>query len=75
MEKYQGKQTPDAIQAVGKLDILKRKKLAFFCSIKCPGDLILKTYDLARDLQNAGVAVAGGFHSPMEKQRSREGTI
>ena len=39
-----------------------------FCSVKCPGDLILKTYDLARGLRDDGTTVIGGFHSPMEKE-------
>ena len=42
--------------------------LGFFCSTKCPGDAILQTYDLVRALRDAGVAVIGGFHSPMEKE-------
>ena len=52
----------------GNLDILARKPLALFCSVKCPGNLILKTYDLARELRDAGAAVISGFHSPMEKE-------
>jgi predicted Rossmann fold nucleotide-binding protein DprA/Smf involved in DNA uptake len=50
------------------LDILQRKKLALFCSVKCPGALILQTYDLARALRDEGVTIIGGFHSPMEKE-------
>lgn len=42
--------------------------LALFCSVKCPGNLILKTYDLARQLRDAGTVVISGFHSPMEKE-------
>ena len=38
---------------IGNLDILNKDLLGFFCSIKCPGDIILKTYDLARALRNA----------------------
>lgn len=34
----------------------------------CPGDLIIRTYDLIRALRDAGVPVIGGFHSPMEKE-------
>jgi predicted Rossmann fold nucleotide-binding protein DprA/Smf involved in DNA uptake len=30
--------------------------------------VILKTYDLARALRDAGVPVIGGFHTPMEKE-------
>jgi predicted Rossmann fold nucleotide-binding protein DprA/Smf involved in DNA uptake len=61
-------ETPAFIAAVGNLDILRRKKLALFCSVKCPGALILQTYDLARALRDAGVTVISGFHSPMEKE-------
>ena len=55
------------IWAVGELPILQRPLLGFFCSVKCPGDLILWTYDLARALREAGVPVISGFHSPIEK--------
>lgn len=55
------------IWSIGNLDILKRPLLGFFCSVKCPGDLILRTYDLARALREAGVPVISGFHSPIEK--------
>lgn len=55
------------IWALGNLDIFKRPLLGFFCSVKCPGDIILRTYDLARILRDAGIAVIGGFHSPIEK--------
>jgi predicted Rossmann fold nucleotide-binding protein DprA/Smf involved in DNA uptake len=55
------------IWALGDAAILQRPLLGFFCSIKCPGDLILRTYDLARALRDAGVPVISGFHSPIEK--------
>ena len=48
--------------------ILRNPKLALLCSSRCPGDPILKTYDLARSLRDAGVTVIGGFHSPMEQE-------
>src|SRR2546427_3670429 len=56
------------LTTLGNLDILRQKKLALFCSVKCPGNLILQTYDLARALRDGGIAVIGGFHSPMEKE-------
>ena len=56
------------IWTIGNLKILERRLLGFFCSTKCPGDAILQTYDLVRALRDAGVAVIGGFHSPMEKE-------
>src|SRR5215471_2050218 len=56
------------ISALGNLDLLNSRPLALFCSIQCPGDVILRTYDLIRALRDAGVALIGGFHSPMEKE-------
>ena len=52
----------------GNLRLLEEPLTAFFCSQKCPGDLILKTYDLARAMRDAGVPVIGGFQTPMEKE-------
>ena len=63
-----GKRAPESIQTIGNQEILCEKKLALFCSIKCPGEIILKTYDLARHLRDTGVTVISGFHSPMEKE-------
>lgn len=48
--------------------LLSTKPLALFCSVRCPGRLILQTYDLAQALRAAGVTVISGFHSPMEKE-------
>jgi predicted Rossmann fold nucleotide-binding protein DprA/Smf involved in DNA uptake len=59
---------PRSISGFGNLDILHNKALGFFCSVKCPGNLILQTYDLARALRDAHITVIGGFHSPMEKE-------
>ena len=53
---------------VGNQEILKQELLALFCSVKCPGNLIIKTYDLAKALRENAVPVIGGFHSPMEKE-------
>ncbi len=55
------------IWALGNLDILKKPLLGFFCAVKCPGEIILRAYDLARTLRDAGITVIGGFHSPIEK--------
>ena len=68
LNRFLGNQAPECIFALGDLDILRQKTLALFCSVKCPGDLILQTYDLARQLRDAGIVVISGFHSPMEKE-------
>ena len=56
------------VALMGDPGILDRRLLGFFCSVRCPGDVILKTYDLARRLRETDVTVAGGFQSPMEKE-------
>ena len=53
---------------LGNLLLLKERLTALFCSSRCPGDLILKTYDIARAMRDAGVPVVGGFQTPMEKE-------
>ena len=63
-----GAQAPKIFSVLGNLDLLQSKKLALFCSVKCPGNLILQTYDLVCSLRDAGTPVIGGFHSPMEKE-------
>ncbi len=63
-----GPRAPERIFALGSLDILPLRKIALFCSIKCPGEQIIKAYDLARNLRDTGKTVISGFHSPMEKE-------
>ena len=56
------------ILAIGNVEILAMPLLGFFCATRCPGNVILRTYDLAQALREAGVPVIGGFHTPMEKE-------
>lgn len=53
---------------IGDQAILTRKCLGLICSVKCPGSVIIKMFDAIRELRDAGVVVAGGFHSSMEQQ-------
>ena len=57
-----------AISLIGDPALLHRKPVALFCSVQCPGDLILKSYDLARALRAHSVTLIGGFQSPIEKE-------
>ena len=59
---------PQKIKSKGNLSLLDEPLTALFCSNRCPGDLILKTYDLARSLRDAGVPIIGGFQTPMERE-------
>jgi predicted Rossmann fold nucleotide-binding protein DprA/Smf involved in DNA uptake len=56
------------ILTLGNPDILRNHKLGLFCSTKCPGDRILRAYDLAKKLRDDGTTVIGGFHSPVETE-------
>lgn len=56
------------VKTQGNSAILENPKVALFCSVKCPGQLILDTYDLAKRLRNEGVLVISPFHSPMEQE-------
>jgi len=58
---------PAKTDALGEPSILSRPKLGVICSRKCPGDVILKTYDFARLVRSSGLAIVSGFHSPIEK--------
>lgn len=59
---------PPGVAFLGDPGILRNDTLALFCSVKCPGTLILRTYDLARALREAGVTTIGGFQTPMERE-------
>jgi predicted Rossmann fold nucleotide-binding protein DprA/Smf involved in DNA uptake len=67
--------TSPTLTAIGNLNLLQKpaigsavpEVIALFCSIKCPGDLILKTYDLAQALRDAKIPVISGFHTPIEQ--------
>lgn len=65
---YLGDQAPQSLTALGNLNLLQHHTLALFCSVKCPGSLILQSYDLAQNLRQADVAVISSFHSPIEKE-------
>lgn len=63
-----GENAPPSLYAMGEPSILRQRLLGLICSIQCPGSIVIKTLDAARALRDAGVAVIGGFHSPMERE-------
>ena len=68
LTQYLGQHSPSRLSSIGNLDILQTKPVALFCSVKCPGNLILQTYDLAQKWRDQGVTIISGFHSPMERE-------
>ena len=63
-----GDAAPQKLSAQGNLDLLALPKTALFCSAKCPGSVILPTYDQAAKWRDAERCVISGFHSPVEKE-------
>jgi predicted Rossmann fold nucleotide-binding protein DprA/Smf involved in DNA uptake len=63
-----GATAPPQLTAIGNLDLLPLPKTALFCSTRCPGKIILATYDQAAKWRDAGRCVISGFHSPVEKE-------
>ena len=63
-----GDDAPPHMSVIGDADLVRTPMLALFCSIRCPGNLILGAYDAAVALREAGVPVVAGFHSPMEQE-------
>ena len=59
---------PPVVTTQGNTDLLEGKLLGFFCSRRCPGDIILKIYDLVLALRSTDVTLIGGFQSAMEKE-------
>jgi len=55
------------VRGLGETRVLSFRRLAMICSQKCPGDVILKTYDFARLVRESPIAIVSGFHSPIEK--------
>jgi predicted Rossmann fold nucleotide-binding protein DprA/Smf involved in DNA uptake len=65
---YLGEDVPSVVTAIGDMGLLNTKLIGFFCSVKCPGKLIIQVHDLAHELKQAGATVISGFHSPVEQE-------
>ncbi len=65
---YRERDFEDSIAIIGDKRLLQYPKVAFFCASKCPGDIILQSYDLAQYFRCYNIAVISGFHSPVEEQ-------
>ena len=68
-------EAPETIWTCGNIDLLPGTDTAangnlwaLFCSKKCPGELILKTHDLAQTFKERGIPTIGGYHSPIEQE-------
>ena len=75
LEQYLKTETPETIWVRGNINLLPRQNTtlngdlwAFFCSSKCPGEIILKAHDLAQKFKEIGVPTISGYHSPVEQE-------
>ncbi len=63
-----GTEAPEFLETVGDVALLQSCKLALFCSVRCPGTVLSKAFDLANGLRQNLVTVMSGFHAPVEKE-------
>ena len=68
LERHLSRTAPASLSALGNPELLVLPKTALFCSARCPGRVILPTYDQAAKWRDAGRCVISGFHSPVEKE-------
>lgn len=55
------------MEYLGNKDILKLHKTAFLCSQKVPAEIVLKSYDWAKQQRQQGNCIVCGNHSQIEK--------
>lgn len=69
---WQSLAEPDAQKPIfhflGNPHLLNLPKTALFASTKCPGSVILPTYDQAARWRDEGCCIISGFHSPIENE-------
>lgn len=68
LETRLGRSAPSRLWAIGNLEILARHKIGLFCSIRCPGNVVLAARDAGCKLQEEDAAIVSGFHAPVEKE-------
>ena len=64
-----GQEAPAAVAFAGNAALLQQRTLALFCSIHCPGAMIMQTYEFVKHLRLRSVSIISGFHSPMARGR------
>ena len=68
LKKYLANEATPFITTIGNINLLQNKSLAIFSSSKCPGKVIMQTYDLMKNIKGTGITLISGFHSPMERE-------
>lgn len=63
-----GAGAPEVVTVIGDPALLSVGATGLFTSSRLPADLVIPTLELARGWRDAGVAVASGFHAPVERE-------
>jgi len=62
------REAPAWLEMTGEIALLQSCKLVLFSSVRCPGSILSKSFDLVNGLRQNLVTVMCGFHSPVEKE-------
>ena len=75
LRRYLKIEAPETIWSRGNISLLTDRDTylngdlwALFCSSRCPGQIILKSHELAQQFRESGTPTIGGYHSPVEKE-------
>ena len=68
LREYPSRQAPEAAHALGNMDMLRQRTLAFSCSSRCPGDVISRTLDLRKVHDHRHAACPGDFRLPPDSE-------
>jgi len=56
------------LSVIGETSLLSELLFGLICSVRCPGSIVLQTYDHFQHLKMNRQTFIGGFHSPMERE-------
>ncbi len=63
-----GDLAPRSLALLGPTKLFEQQLVGLVCSAKCPGSIILQTYEMAKKLARSQGAVVSGFQSPLERE-------
>lgn len=65
---HSGVQALPELNLLGNSSLLELPKTGLFCSSRCPGNAILRAYDMATRWRDTNRCIISGFHSPVEQE-------
>ena len=67
LQQFLGENAPESFATLGNFELLRRRKLAIFCSSSCPASLLEELDLIINGITDTEVTVIAGFHSDAEK--------